>query len=322
MEHKLQTYKGWFYVLITSVLLYLYTRQHLERQRAAEGELAKHQEELESKIKDKTQELNQALSDLSKQHEGLQEKSTIIQDKNQQLEEALANLKRAQVKLMQSEKLASVGLLAKGLAHEVNNPLNYISAALVGLEDQGIAEENPENKIYLRGIREGLSRVKRIVRSLHQLSSSEDEGQEEFDLYNMLENILTILRPEFGSRIEIKNEIKAKQFSIKGNRGELNQAFFNILLNAIQSIEGEGQIEIKAHHEKEGCHIFINDSGEGIKEEYLSKVMDPFFTTRSPGKGVGLGLSIAYMNIEKQGGKIELKSELGKGTQVLIELKQ
>lgn len=320
MQHQLQTYKGWFYVFITSLALYIYSRRHLSKKREAEEQLAAHQKDLEATIQAKTHELNLALSDLHKQNQNLQEKSKIIQDKNLQLEAAMDSLKRAQTQLTQSEKLASIGLLTRGLAHEVNNPLNYISGALRGLEDQGIGESSEENAIYLKGIREGLDRVNRIVRSLHQFSSPGEEKIEAIDLGIMMENILTILKPELGARIKVQNDLPRNRFLIKGDRAELNQVFFNIILNAIQSIPGKGKLEVSGSITESTCLISIKDNGLGIPAEHLDKVMDPFFTTREPGKGVGLGLSMAYMSIEKHKGNLRLNSDLAQGTEVIIEL--
>lgn len=317
---ELQTYKGWFYVLITTVLLYVYSSHYFSKRREIEEQLANHRKDLEATILAKTQELNAALLDLHQQNKDLQEKSKIIQDKNLQLEAAMKTLKRAQAQLTQSEKLASIGLLTRGLAHEVNNPLNYISGALRGLEDQRIGETNEENAIYLKAIREGLHRVNRIVRSLHQFSSPGSEKIEPIDLAVMLENILTILKPELGARIRVQNNLERNHYLINGDRAELNQVFFNIILNAIQAIPEKGDLFLNGNIHESVCTISIEDNGTGIAAENLDKVMDPFYTTKEPGKGVGLGLSMAYMSIKKHHGNIRLNSTVSKGTEVLIEL--
>ncbi|QNR23600.1 sensor histidine kinase [Croceimicrobium hydrocarbonivorans] len=320
LQNELQTYKGWFYVVATGALFFVFLRRHLGRLRTVEQSLESHQKSLEKTVQEKTRDLDQTLQALNEKHEKLQEKNEIIHNQNLQLQKALEDLKSAQSKLMQAEKMASIGLLTRGLAHEVNNPLNYISGGLVGLEDQKLAEHNEETQIYIRGIREGLQRVHRIIRSLNQMSNQGGEKKELCDIGRILDNVLVLLLPEYSTEIQIQNSIKAKEIQVVGNRAELYQVFFNIIQNAFQAMPDGGVLKLNAENLEAGIRVQIQDSGSGIATENLLKVTDPFFTTRSPGEGVGLGLSIAYNIIDQHKGKMSIQSQEGQGTTVTVEI--
>jgi PAS domain S-box-containing protein len=253
----------------------------------------------------------------------VKERTSELQDANEELQYALQDLKETQQKLIQSEKMASLGVLTSGVAHEINNPLNFIQGGYFGLNHllQGETLENGERiQKLLDGIKTGVDRTSAIVKSLNKFSRSNDSVDEDCVLKSIIEDTLVILHNQTKDRIEITKNCKEEKVVVKGNEGRLHQAFLNILQNAVQAIEGEGKIEIGSKSDDTHISVEISDNGSGIPEELLPQISDPFFTTKDPGKGTGLGLSITYSIIEDHEGTIEFESEVGKGTTVKISL--
>ena len=277
----------------------------------------------------------------------------------QKVEERTRELKEAQAQLIQSEKLSSIGLLAAGIAHEINNPMGFINSNLFTLvgyardlrqilaeykqlerDCQGTADEKlkfrcaqikkVKERIDLEYImndlekvieesNEGARRVIRIVKGLKNFSHVDEERPEYINLNEGMEETLNV----------IWNELKYKAEVIKeyGDLPEvecypmlLTQVFMNLLLNAAQAIEKEGRIVVKTYTDNGNIYIRISDNGCGIPPENLPRLFDPFFTTKEVGKGTGLGLSMAYGIIERHKGKIQVESEVGKGSTFTIEL--
>lgn len=245
-----------------------------------------------------------------------------LQDANKELTETLNNLRSAQSQLVQSEKMASLGLLTAGVAHELNNPLNYIMGSYTVINDR-IQKENPdlkeeELKEYLQWIRSGAEKATKIVKSLNIYSRTNEDYTEDCNLNSIIEGCLSILQHKMRGQIEVNSQLSKDLNTIKGNSGKLHQVILNLIDNAIDSIENSGTLHIKSNSEQEGIKIIIQDNGQGISQENLRKVLDPFFTTKSPGKGTGLGLSIVHSIIQEHGGRINFESELGKGTKVTL----
>jgi C4-dicarboxylate-specific signal transduction histidine kinase len=239
------------------------------------------------------------------------------------LEESLAMLNEAQEKMISSEKLASLGVLASGVAHEINNPLNYIQGGVTGIEEYFIDNlpEHIENiRPLIHAMRSGLERSSGIVKSLSHYSRSGKSSNANCNLIFVLENCLTILQSDLRTRAEIKRYYPENACIICGNESSLHQLFLNILSNAAQAIGQDGIISISVVNIKPGYRVIVEDNGHGIEKDYIDKVFDPFFTTREPGAGVGLGLSIAQKIAREHRGDINIESEEGKGTRVNITL--
>ncbi len=277
--------------------------------------------ELYEEQKASKEELHVVNEELLNTNEELIEKSEIISEQNEELQTALQHLRETQSQLLQSEKMASLGILTAGVAHEINNPLNFIMGGVIGLENyfEDYNCQQPE-KIHdlLSKVKTGINRITDIIRGLDQFSSVNENDPQPCDMHSIVNNCLVILQNQFKNRIEIRKDYTKEKITIKGNVGELHQAIINILNNSIQSIEAEGKISITTEKKHKDLIIEISDTGCGISKENLPKITDPFFTSKDPGKGVGLGLSIAYTIIQEHKGKLDFKSESGKGTRVKI----
>ena len=239
------------------------------------------------------------------------------------VEERTIDLKNTQAQLIYAEKMASLGILTAGIAHEINNPLNFINGGHFGL----ITELN-ENKVlrleqcedYLESIRLGVDRCSEIIKGLNQLSRNTGNLNEDCHINTIIDNCLIVLQSKIDSGIEIKKSYKSNGTLVKGNSGKLHQVFLNILTNAIDAIDDKGQINIVTCNNHDNLEIAIKDNGSGISESNIKKVLDPFFTTKAPGEGTGLGLSISHLIIADHNGKFNIESNKNKGTKVTIQL--
>jgi PAS domain S-box-containing protein len=296
----------------------------ISKEKQAQEELENYKDKLEELVKIRTDELETANEELRASNEELYEKGIIINSKNEKLELTLKHLKETQAQLLQSEKMASLGILTAGVSHEINNPLNYIMGAYEGLsfhyKNKTLSENYDEIRVLLDAVKIGVDRSSSIVKSLNQFSRNNKSLSEECDLHDIIDNCLNILYNQYKGHITIEKSFCNSELLMKGNVGELHQVFTNVLNNAIQAIELKGTISIKTELEKSGVIVKISDTGTGISAENLKKITDPFFTTKPPGKGTGLGLSITYNIIKEHKGKIEFESEVGKGTIVKIVL--
>lgn len=295
------------------VLLSLVDVTHL---RKIERELMKHQNELELLVKEKTEELETSNEELIATNEELSIKSTIINDQNAELKATLQHLKETQSQLLQSEKMASLGILTAGVAHEINNPLNYIMGAYEGLKIQHEMSGNDDEQtvLLLEALKTGVDRAANIVKSLSLFSRENQNLNETCDINEILNNTLVMLQSRVKNRIEVVRDYTSEPLTVSGNVGNLHQVFLNLISNAEQAIGEKGKIEIKTRTKNDQIVIEIADTGHGISKENLNKITDPFFTTKDPGKGTGLGLSITYNIIKEHGGELEFESEENSGT--------
>lgn len=219
-----------------------------------------------------------------------------------------------------ANKLASIGRLAAGVAHEINNPLSIINqkTGLVNdyFEMTGHFEYKEPMQQALDGIQDSVIRCKTITHRLLGFARHTDVNIEEIDINAVLEEVVAFLAKEATyNQIRMAFELDQGIRKIYSDRGQLQQVFLNIINNAVDAIGSNGIITL-ATSEEEGHHIrvLISDTGEGMSEEVRRRIFDPFFTTKETGKGTGLGLSITYGIVEKLGGKINVRSEVGKGT--------
>jgi len=285
-----------------------------------ELELENHRNNLEKAVAERTKELQLALQNWKKTSEELAHKNNIINYKNNELKSTLDNLKKTQAKLVETDKMASLGILTAGVAHEISNPLNFIVSGCMGI--QSFLESgnliNDEAEVYMDSINTGIKRVTDIVKSLNQFSRGTESFDETCNIHEILENCIGMLRYKMKGRIELERNYTDRLFQIKGNVGKLHQVFLNVLNNAVQAIENKGDIKIKTELLPDSAIVQLTDTGGGISQENLSKIIDPFFTTKPPGEGTGLGLSITYKIIQEHSGDISFRSEEGQGTTVEI----
>ncbi len=288
----------------------------IEERIKVETELKKYQEQLEQIVKDRTEELQAANEELRLTNEELN-------DQKEELNVTLVRLKETQTQLIQTEKMASLGILTAGVAHEINNPLNFIMGGYQGLcdyfEEKGEIQ-NQEVQMMLNNIITGINRSSTIIKGLNQFSRQNDKKDEECDIPQIIENCLLMLQYQIKGRINVENHMVHETLKIRGNAGKLHQVFLNILSNAVDAIEKQGGITIDGQKENDLIQIIISDTGSGISEENLKRVLDPFFTTKDPGKGTGLGLSVTYSIVKDHHGDISIHSREGHGTTVRILL--
>ncbi len=230
-------------------------------------------------------------------------------------------LRETQLQLLQSEKMASLGKLAAGVAHEINNPLGGIMIfSKMLLED--LPPDDPR-KEDLERICQEATRCKEIVKGLLEFARQTSFKMEPTDLNRALQQGISLLENQaLFHNIRIVKELEPGLPLIMANAGQLNQVFMNIILNAAEAMQGQGTLTIrtKLGREKKTVLIEFTDTGCGIKEEHLSRIFEPFFTTKEVGKGTGLGLATSYGIVEKHKGRIWVKSKEGEGSTFTIEL--
>ncbi|WP_340114153.1 sensor histidine kinase [Maribellus mangrovi] len=312
---EIQTYKGWFYVLVTAILFFLFLKKHLSELRSTRNELEAHKNNLQQLVQEKTRNLDIAIREL-------EIKNKEINLKNSKLESTLQELKEMQAQLFQAEKMASIGILTAGIAHEINNPLNYILGGLTGLQSYFDEEKIEDEKILLftNSIEIGINRVNTIVSGLNNFSRNNNTFDETCNINEIVDNCLNIIGNQLKHRINVVKNYAEPAPILKGNVGQLHQVFLNILVNATQAIPEKGSINIRTENKKDSIFIQISDTGCGIEQDDLPKITDPFFTTKEPGEGTGLGLSITYNLITAHKGRLNFESQVNKGTKVRVEL--
>jgi signal transduction histidine kinase len=250
-----------------------------------------------------------------------------LEEQKIELEKALLKLKQTQAQLVHSEKMASLGQLVAGVAHEINTPLGSINSNndLLSKCVFKIKENNDIKKhvgLMLETLKindEAINRINGIVKSLKNFARLDEAELKEADIKEGLKSTLMLLNHEIKNRIKIVEDYE-NILPIKCYPNILNQVFLNLLVNACQSIEGNGVITIKTMKINDTVVVNISDTGCGIAREHLSRIFDPGFTTKGVGVGTGLGLSICYQIIEKHKGKISVESEIGVGSTFQIEI--
>ncbi len=272
------------------------------------------------------------------------EARTELEEKIQELENANKEIQETQTQLVQSAKMVSLGQLVAGVAHELNNPIGFIYSNMAHLRDYSeklaklteVAQKDPKKieKIkkeieydyimkdlpkLIRSCEDGARRVRDIVIGLRNFSRIEGEGLKEFDLRDCVQDTLRLLAGELKTRVKVSIDFGTVP-PVKCYPNQINQVVMNVLSNAAQAIEGEGEIAIRTGKKGDMAVIRIKDSGRGISKKDMEHIFDPFFTTKPVGKGTGLGLSISYSIVQKHGGDIKVSSEKGEGTEFTIFL--
>ncbi|MBI2278085.1 MAG: PAS domain S-box protein [Dechloromonas sp.] len=268
-----------------------------------------------------------------------------------ELKQINEKLAEAQNQLLQSEKMASIGQLAAGVAHEINNPIGFVSSNLGTLhnyvdellklqESYEKLEGNPNDPELLEAVRQqratadldflrqdipvlmretadGVQRVRQIVKDLKDFSHVDEAEWQESDLHACLDSTLNVVWNELKYKAKVVKEYGELPL-VSCIPSQLNQVFMNLLVNAAQAISGQGTITIRTGSADDRVWVEVADTGQGIAPEHLKRIFDPFFTTKPVGKGTGLGLSVSYGIIKKHGGQIDVSSEPGHGTRFRV----
>ena len=263
------------------------------------------------------------ITKLIEMEEEIKKQNNILITQRRELEITLNELKKAQTNLIQSEKMASLGILAAGVAHEINNPLNFIYGGIAGIEDyfnENLKDHLNEVAPLIEGINIGVKRAADIVTSLNHYCRKDDLPSTICDIHSIIDNCLVMLNNKIKNKVTIIKNYTSDDFSVLCNEGRLHQVFLNIIANSIQSIEHNGTITVLTHIKGEQIFIKISDTGCGIEKEIIHKITDPFFTTKDPGQGTGLGLSITNNIIKEYNGTLYFESKVGEGTEAIITL--
>jgi two-component system NtrC family sensor kinase len=323
---------------------------------------------LEQQVRRRTRELEIALHENETMNRDLQgakarmeqeieehKQTQVALEKEKEEQKVLINkLEDAHCQLLQSEKLASIGQLAAGVAHEINNPICFVNANLSSLkdyagkllmvldayescdahlqQDAAIAERLQQVRkdadidfvrsdigALITESLEGTERVRIIVQDLRDFSRAGEAVWEWANLHVCLDSTLNVVRNEIRYKAEVIRDYGVLP-QVECYPSQLNQVFMNLLINGAQSIVGQGTITIRTGTEGEQVWVAISDTGSGIAPENMARIFDPFFTTKPVGKGTGLGLSLCYGIVERHGGRIDVRSALGEGTTFTIRL--
>ena len=293
------------------------------------------QERLAKEQEMKHKLLRQELSFQAKELENARE----LEKTHEELKQAHIELKNAQAQLVQAEKMASLGMLVAGVAHEINTPMGAAKSMhdtlMRGVKKIEKTLETDLDKDDERArsfqatfeviqksnavIEEGYRRVNGIVKKLRRFARLDEAELKKADIHEGLDDTLALLSHDMGSTIQIRKNY-GRVPPIPCFMDQLNQVFVNVLMNAKQAIQGEGEIAITTFIKNEKVFIEFADSGIGIPEDKIHKIFDPGFTTKGVGVGTGLGLSICYRIIQDHHGEIQVESKIGKGTKITIIL--
>jgi len=230
----------------------------------------------------------------------------------ERIKQANAELKRTHEKLVQSEKLASIGILASGVAHEINNPLGGVFNCIQMLKQKG---DDPEfREKYLGLINEGLDRIENTVSKLLWMARKNEHRPIAINIKDAVTNVYSFI--EYKARksgIQFNNEA-GEDLNIFIDPHDFQQVMLNLFINAIHAMENGGSLKVKGFREDSTINLKVSDTGSGIAHENIGKIFDPFFTTKPPGEGTGLGLWLTYEIIRNYNGEISVESEAGKGS--------
>ncbi len=225
----------------------------------------------------------------------------------------VTDTKKLEQQIRNSEKLASVGKLAAGVAHEVNNPLGGILNCVYNLRKGLLSPARQEE--YLLSMEDGLRRVQKIVRQLLEFSQQHEPELRATNLNAVIDRVLVLTNHAFvANQIRLERQLSADLPILLVDPHMIEQVLMNLILNAVQAIKGGGVITIRTKVQDDQCIVEVEDTGCGIPQSVMAKIFDPFFTTKGQGEGTGLGLSVSLGIVEKHGGQILVSSEVGKGS--------
>lgn len=284
----------------------------ISKMKRTEKELKDSYVEMENKVNERTKELNIIVEE--KEREIFERKNT-----EEKLTRTNKKLKETQEELIHSEKLASLGRFASGIAHEIRNPLANISALTQILnKDKSL---DARSKQHLEYILENADIANHIIKDLLMIASPHSVNLQPTDVSEVIHNLYNLVESRCDKHnVKIKTNISDNLLKVRTNREKLHTAFLNLVSNSIEAMPQGGNLEISAYEDKQANEVVISfeDTGVGIKEENLDKVLEPFFTTKDT--GTGLGLNLAYEVIKANSGKLNIKSKINEGTEIVIRL--
>ncbi len=290
--------------------------------------------------------------------EKVSERTADLENTNSKLNTAISELKETQSQLVQAEKMASLGQLTAGVAHEINNPINFVSANIQPLrydlkdildvldmydsidgpssfqekkqsiekfkQEIDLAYSKQEVDELLKGIEEGAKRTAEIVKGLKNFSRIDESNVKESDLNEDIQSTLSILKSSIPATVDLKLDLAENLPLVECMGGKVNQVFLNIVNNGLQAMEENPPevpsiLSIKTGTDNEHVSIEIGDTGPGMDETTKSRIFEPFFTTKDVGQGTGLGLSIVFKIVETHDGSINVETEPGKGTKFILK---
>lgn len=310
--------------------------------------------QLNEELAEQQREVVRANRELKRRQEALD--AEIVRRRAVETEQAalLEKLTTAQNQLLQAEKLASVGQLAAGIAHEINNPIGFVSSNLTSLgeyfddliavvdayvEADALIARDPllskniqrakdncdldfvrdDARTLLSESRDGIARVARIVQDLKIYSRVDESAWQETDLNGCLDSTLNVARHELKDKAEVVREY-GELPTVLCCPSQLNQVFMNLVINAVQALPGPGRIVVRSGRVGEEVWVDVEDNGSGIAPDHVKRIFEPFFTTKPVGTGTGLGLSLAWSIVKSHGGRIDVDSHPGKGTRFRVWL--
>jgi two-component system NtrC family sensor kinase len=323
-------------ITLISIFIILFTRRFLSRpiEKLIEGTKAISAMELDKPLEmlDSSEELDELARSFDLMRDRLRTALAEINQFTQKLEikveERTRQLQAAQKKLLQNDRLASLGQLSASVAHEINNPisgvLNLSMLLQRMLKDDGVPPERlPEFRKYLSQVTSETARVGRIVSDLLAFSRRSKPQRVPADLNRIVKTTLSLVQHKMKlSNVEVVADLKDELPAAQCDSSQIQQVVLNLLLNAAEATHGRAERRVNVNTEPgDACVILtVSDNGEGIAPENLAKIFDPFFTTKPEGKGVGLGLAVSYGIIQAHGGEIEVHSQVGQGTTFTVTL--
>jgi len=243
------------------------------------------------------------------------------------LEEADKGISELNEQLIQSDKMAALGKMATGIAHEINNPLAIIGEKTGWMRDLLFDEEFKESENFkeyeqsVNKIEKHVERARKITHNMLGFARRMEHRLDDVEINNVLNQTLELLQSHAQTNnIEISKDFQSELPIIESDQSQLQQVFLNLINNAIDAVEKDGLIEVKTRKKDSQIVVAIKDNGPGIAEEHLKKVFDPFFTTKETGKGIGLGLSVSYNIIKKLGGTLKVESKISEGAVFSVKL--
>jgi signal transduction histidine kinase len=312
------------YAFLTFVVVRPIRAIGVATERAARGDLASHIEILPPN------EFGRVGRSFNRMLDELRDNRRELEERVEELDEAYRELEQTQESLIRSEKMASVGQLAAGVAHEIGNPLSALTGYLQMVDDPDLGEERRTEMV--ERMRGQVDRMQTIIQDL--LDYSRDESDREIvavPLGPCVSEAVDLLAPQPSARsVDIEVDLPDDLPKVRANRDELVQVLVNLLMNAADAIaeadetqgQPDGNVEMSAREEGESVVLVVADDGPGIPEEERQRIFDPFYTTKDPGEGTGLGLAIALRIMDRFGGELTVESEAGEGAVFRLEFRQ
>ena len=303
---------GTFYWVATTIIPFLH-----DEEGAPQQFIAIRNEITERKLAEAA--LERTVRDLAEAREAEARRAQALIEALGHLEVANHQIREEQAKLIQAEKLSSIGLLASGVAHEINNPLSGVMACLKALDEGTVREDR--RKEYFHTARDGLERIQQIVRGLLDFARQRPPAPSVIDAAEVLDACDRLVTPLTRKKgVELVSSIAPEEVTLRADRSQVMQAIINVLLNAVYASPPGGLIEVSSRQRDGLAGICIADHGPGMSEEVIRRACDPFYTTKPEGEGTGLGLAVTYSIARAHGGDIEFQSREGHGTAVTVWL--